>query len=123
MLLPHVKVADTPLLRVPLQKTGDIDMTDAPWHAAKRVLYLDLETFCETPITHGTHKYAESAEVLLAAVALNDSPVEVWDTQDLPNWRTVLQTAIDDADEVVIQNSAFDRTVCLLYTSPSPRDA
>ena len=86
-------------------------MTDAPWHAAKRVLYLDLETFCETPITHGTHKYAESAEVLLVAVARNDSPVEVWDTQDLPNWRSDLQFLIDIAGEVVIQNSVFDRTV------------
>ena len=31
-------------------------------------LWLDLETYSETPITHGTHKYAENAEVLLVVV-------------------------------------------------------
>lgn len=76
-----------------------------------KVLALDTETFSPTPIRHGTHRYAEDAEVMLVALALNDGAVEVWDTQDLPNWREVLQAAIDDVDQVVIQNSAFDRTV------------
>ena len=74
-------------------------------------LYLDLETFSEVPITHGTHAYAEKAEVLLAAVAIDDAPVAVWDTQDRPDWRFDLQCLINDADTVVIHNSHFDRTV------------
>ena len=74
-------------------------------------LYLDLETFSEVPITHGTHAYAEQAEVLLVAVAVDDAPVEVWDTQHRPDWRIDLQKLVNDADTVVIHNSHFDRTV------------
>jgi len=74
-------------------------------------LYLDLETYSPVPITHGTHRYAEEAEVLLVAWALDNLAVEVWDTQDAVNWRSALQQAIDNANKVVIHNSAFDRTV------------
>ena len=34
-------------------------------------LWLDLETFSDIPIKHGAHKYAEGAEVLLVALAVN----------------------------------------------------
>ena len=74
------------------------------------VLYLDLETYSETPITHGTHKYAESAEVLLVAYAFDDEPVEVMDLTERGSLDNV-QLMIDTADTVVIHNSAFDRTV------------
>lgn len=74
-------------------------------------LFLDTETFSEVPITYGTHAYAEAAEVMLVPWAWNDDPVEVWDTQDRPDWRADLQAMIDQADEVVIHNSHFDRTV------------
>lgn len=74
-------------------------------------LYLDLETFCETPITNGAHRYAEDAEVLLVAFAWNNDPVTVWDmTEGLRDLRDV-QSLIDRADRVIIHNSAFDRTV------------
>ena len=75
-------------------------------------LWLDLETYCETPITYGTYRYAEDAEVLLVAVAWDDAPVAVWDTQDTYLvWRETLQGLINIADRVVIHNSNFDRTV------------
>ena len=74
-------------------------------------LFLDLETYSETPITHGTHRYAEKAEVLLVALAFDDEPVCVWDMTDGTRALGQLQMAIDTADEVVIHNSAFDRTV------------
>ena len=74
-------------------------------------LYLDLETFGEEPITGGAHRYAEKSEVLLVALAIDDAPVQVWDTQDAVNWREALTQAIGNADRVVIHNSAFDRTV------------
>jgi DNA polymerase len=75
------------------------------------ILWLDLETFSTIPIKHGAHKYAEGVEVLLVAWAIDDAPVEVWDTQDLVHWRRALQNMIYKADRVVIHNSAFDRTV------------
>ena len=74
-------------------------------------LYLDLETYCETKITHGAYRYAEDAEVMLVAWAWDDEPVAVWDTQDMPHWRDALQMMIDTAERIVIHNSNFDRTV------------
>lgn len=78
-----------------------------------KTLYLDLETFCDVPITHGTHAYAEKAEVLLVAWAWNDEPVAVWDCVK-DGWddiRIALQRMVNDAQRVVIHNSHFDRTV------------
>ena len=74
-------------------------------------LFLDTETFSPVPITHGTHAYAERAEVMLVPYAWNEEPVTVWDTQDRPHWRDELQVMIEYADEVVLHNSHFDRTV------------
>jgi DNA polymerase len=76
-----------------------------------QTLYLDLETFSPVPITHGTHRYAEEAEVLLVAVAVDDQPIGVWDTQQRPAWKRDLQALIDAAERIVIHNSHFDRTV------------
>lgn len=74
-------------------------------------LYLDTETFGEEPIKNGAHRYAEKSEVLLVALAADDDPVQVWDTQDRLSWREHLQAHIDEAERVIIHNSAFDRTV------------
>lgn len=43
------------------------------------ILWGDLETYCEKPITNGTHAYAEGVEVMLFAWAIGDEPVSVWD--------------------------------------------
>jgi DNA polymerase bacteriophage-type len=74
-------------------------------------LLIDLETFNETPIMFGAHRYAQSAEVMLVAWAWDDEPADVWDTRDRPHWRSELQEMIDYADRTVIHNSAFDRVV------------
>ena len=74
-------------------------------------LFLDTETYSTVPITYGTHAYAEGSEVMLLSLAWDDEPVTVWDTQDLPDWRDLLQRMVDEAAEVVIHNSHFDRTV------------
>ena len=76
-------------------------------------LFLDLETYCAVPIAHGTHAYAEQAEVMLIARAVDDAPVEVWDRTEGSDEDLLgrLQKAIDAADKIVIHNSAFDRTV------------
>ena len=70
------------------------------------ILFLDLETFCETPITHGTHKYSEGAEIIVSAWAVDDGPVQV--AEGLSN---KMVAEILRADTVVIHNSTFDRTV------------
>jgi len=78
-------------------------------------LYLDTETWSEIPIKHGAYAYAEAAEVLLIALAVDDDPVQVWDlTQTPEGWKSqlaALQGMIARADTVVIHNSPFDRTV------------
>lgn len=75
-------------------------------------LWLDLETFSEVPITHGTHAYAEKAEVMLFAWAIDDGPVSVWDRTQDQTAPQALVAAIQDPDVIVYaHNSHFDRTV------------
>lgn len=72
-------------------------------------LYLDTETFCETPINNGTHRYAEGAEIIMWQWAVGDGPVEIRDgDEDISDLIALLE---DASYEVVIHNSAFDRTV------------
>ena len=75
------------------------------------IFYGDLETYCETPIRHGTYRYAEDAEVMVVSLAIDDGPVEVWDVQDRPDWRDDLREYFALADEIVFHNSSFDRAV------------
>ena len=72
-------------------------------------LYLDTETYCETPINNGTHRYAEGAEVIMWQWAVGDGPVQIRDgDEDISDLIALLE---DPKYEVVIHNSAFDRTV------------
>jgi DNA polymerase bacteriophage-type len=75
-------------------------------------LWWDLETFCETPISEGTHKYAEKAEIMLFAWAVDDGPVEVWDfTRDVDSFPPIF-LRLNDFDEYWGHNSGmFDRTI------------
>lgn len=72
-------------------------------------LYLDLETYCTVPIRSGTHAYAEHAEVMLFAWAIDDGPVEVWDVT--ANGTPPAALRMTAFDEIVAHNAAFDRTV------------
>lgn len=79
------------------------------------ILWFDTETFCEVPITNGTHAYAEKAEVMIAAWAIDDGPVTVEDLMD-EDWRPqppseALRRALREADTIVMHKSDFDRTV------------
>lgn len=77
-------------------------------------LYLDLETYSKTPITHGTHAYAADAEILLVAWAVDDEPVQVYDATTSEEMPQELDDCLSDiAGPVVIHNSHFDRTVLL----------
>ncbi len=76
-----------------------------------KTLWIDLETFCEIPIQNGTHAYAEQAEILLFAYALDDGPAVVWDCTARP-MPTELDTALrDPAVSIYAHNSHFDRTI------------
>lgn len=72
------------------------------------MLYIDLETRSPEPITSGVHRYAERAEVLLVAFAVDGAPAKVWDVANgeptPPELRARHAT-------IVAHNSAFDRTV------------
>ncbi|MDY7579381.1 hypothetical protein RGU70_13765 [Herbaspirillum sp. RTI4] len=72
-------------------------------------LFLDTETYCETPITNGTHRYAEDAEIIMWQWAIDDGEVIVRDhDEDI----TDLLALLDDPQyEIVCHNTAFDRTV------------
>lgn len=77
--------------------------------------YIDLETYNETPIGVGLHRYAETVEILLFAFAVDDEQVEVWDlTTGAPmpqRLRAILQ---DPEVQLVAHNAAFERT-CLRH--------
>lgn len=79
------------------------------------ILYVDTETFCETPISHGTPKYAEKAEVTVLAYACNDGPVQVVDMTIPDNrikYTDMLRKTVERDDVIVVcHNSYFDRSV------------
>ena len=62
-------------------------------------LFLDTETYCETPLKNGTHVYAEKAEVMVVTYAVDDSPVGTWDRTAGEPMPDDLDFAIDEADE------------------------
>lgn len=74
-------------------------------------VWIDLETYCETPITYGTHAYAEKAEIMLFAYAVDDGPVTVWDRTKTKEIPSALADAIEQADTITAHNSGFDRTI------------
>jgi DNA polymerase len=58
---------------------------------AVKQLWNDLETFSPTPIKSGTHRYAEDAEVMIWAYALDDDTVYVWDiVNSRLHWRDLV---------------------------------
>jgi DNA polymerase len=77
-----------------------------------KILFCDTETFCATPINHGTHKYAEAAEVMLWAYGFDDEPVQVWDLTAGDPMPVRLREGLDDPEVLTVwHNSQFDRTV------------
>lgn len=79
-------------------------------------LYFDTETFSERPIRDGTWNYAhhESTEIMLVSYAIGDEGegkcVDLTAGEELPN--EFVDLYLDERVPTVIQNSAFDRTVC-----------
>lgn len=76
------------------------------------ILWLDYETYSEIPIKNGTHAYAEDVDIMLAAWAIDDGPVSVWDlTAGTVMPPALSQALADPLTEVWAHNSHFDRTV------------
>ncbi len=76
------------------------------------ILFLDTETFNETPIGHGTYKYMETVELMLLPWALNDELVAVEDItrgDKIPN--KLLDALQDKRILKVAHEVPFDRGV------------
>lgn len=74
----------------------------------------DLETWSERDLkTYGTHAYAEKAEILLWAYALEDDPVRVWDATADPRPPAALVEILQrpDTRHVWHNGGMFDRTI------------
>lgn len=83
------------------------------------ILFLDTETFSATPIKHGTYRYAEDAEVMLATWAIDDGPVEAADFTAGASWQD-FEALVDSADVIVAHNAMFDRNVIARGSRPHP---
>ena len=74
-------------------------------------LYLDRETFSELDLKEvGTYRYADDAEDLLIAYAVDDGPVRVWDCT-AESIHDELGRAMEDALETWAHNAQFDKAV------------
>ena len=74
-------------------------------------LWLDTETYCETPIANGTYRYIEDSEVMLLTYAIDDGPVECVDFTAGEQLPLDFIEAAASAVEIWAQNSMFDRNV------------
>jgi DNA polymerase len=73
------------------------------------ILYLDFETYCEVPITNGTHAYAEAAEVIMTQYAIDDGEPVVKE-----GLAPELEQLIELADTVVFcSKDGFDRIIAM----------
>lgn len=77
-----------------------------------RICWCDTETYQETPISFGTHRYAEGVEIMVWAYAFDDGIVKAYDaTTSKPMPDDLLEALSDDETIFVFHNAAFDVTV------------
>lgn len=77
-----------------------------------RNAFMDLETFSPVPLKNGTWAYAEKAEILLWAYALEEGPVKVWDIVSNPDMPDDLTEIVNNPDILIWwHNIGFDRTI------------
>lgn len=89
-------------------------------------LSLDFESYSELDLKEvGTYVYAANAEILLAAFAIDDEPVEVWDATSEPMPAklrdALLKVQSDPTSELIAHNGAFDKAIlnaCLPALAP-----
>lgn len=73
--------------------------------------FIDIETFSAEPIKNGTFRYAESAELLMVAWAIDDGPVEIWDTFEQPDIPEGLEEILLGDEILIAHNSIFESSV------------
>ena len=86
-------------------------------------LHTDLETFSELDLKKvGLHRYARhpSTEIMLAAHAIDDGPVELWDCNDGDLPGGYIQLLQDPEVLVYAFNAAFERTILRLVVEHPP---
>lgn len=98
-------------------KTGrQIGEFQVPKKAGK-ILWLDTETYSETPIKRGTAKYMAdpSFEIMLVTYAIGDGPVKLWDRTATEQIPADLLDALLDAGQyrIAAHNGVFDRQAFL----------
>lgn len=78
-----------------------------------KLLWCDLETFSTVPINCGTHRYAEEAEVMLWAYAIDNGPIKVWDVTTGSPMPADLQACLDDDECMTVWHNGamFDLVV------------
>lgn len=86
----------------------------------ENLLFCDLETYSGTPLKHGTHRYAEDAEVLLWAYALNDGTTKVWDRASGEYMPADLARYLSNPKTLTVWHNGamFDNTI-LKHAAPS----
>jgi DNA polymerase len=78
----------------------------------KHILWADIESYCEIPLSNGLHTYAEKVEVMLFQWALDDEEVVDHDfTEDPRMPRELREMLLDPSVQLRFHNAAFDRTV------------
>ena len=76
------------------------------------MIFIDFETYSETPIGWGTYRYASSCEPMIVTYALDDGSIECWDRTLHPHVPEHLLYLIYDTDELLTaHNAMFDRNV------------
>lgn len=76
------------------------------------MLWLDFETYSETPIKHGTYRYTSDCEVMIATWAVDDGPVRHWDATTGEPMSEELRRHLEDPKQLICaHNSMFDRNV------------
>lgn len=75
------------------------------------ILFLDTETYSETPITYGTYRYVADCELLIVTWAVDDGEVLAWDVTLDPSIPDELIFALMECDQIVAHNAMFDRNV------------
>lgn len=77
-----------------------------------RELWLDTETYSETPIRAGTYRYVEDAEIMLITWAIDDGEVYCVDLTAEEKMPPELASALRDPEfRIYISNVPFDRGV------------
>lgn len=77
-----------------------------------KLLFHDTETYNEETIKNGSHKYAETVELMLYAYALGNKPARVWDRAKREPMPEDLKEALYDPETIFVShNNNFDRTV------------